>query len=294
VLDPDDFALVRRDGCLEGSIPGHWCLQDRAFGGFSAALTLAGVLTEVDRSVLTSATVMFLETGAVGPVEVEVSRLREGRSATVAQARLVQAGRPILHASAWLADAWQDVPTTPATPPFGGAPLAAPDAGAPLDWLPASWPVLRFAERRAVNYPTSFLTFRDRPSEVALWMRGLEDPGHARPLAWAQLVDVLHLDAHLFDAPGMVTGFTDPTDDAIDTVSMLSLDLNIAWQPGAADVPVGAWRLLEAHGSVSPRSVTSFGSLRGEDGQLLAVATSQGLLRRHAAPDEPVTDRSSG
>jgi acyl-CoA thioesterase len=293
VLDPDDFALVPRGGRLAGSIAPHWCFEDRAFGGFSAALTLAGVLTEVDRPALTSATVVFLETGDIGPVEVEVTRLREGRSATLAQATLVQAGRTIVHVTAWLADAWQSSPTTAAAPPFGGEPIVAPDSGARLDWLAETWPMLRFAERRAVNYPSSFLTFRDRPSEVALWMRGLEDPGHARPLAWAQLVDVLHLDAHLFDAPGMVTGFTDPADETASVASMLSLDLTIAWQPGAASVPVGAWRLLEARGSVAERSVTSFGSLRGEDGQLIAVATSQGLLRRHTAPAESITVRSS-
>jgi hypothetical protein len=140
--------------------------------------------------------------------------------------------------------------------------------------------MLGFAERRGIVYPTGFDTFRGRPPEVALWARVVPDPAPgATRLAAAQLADVLHLDAHLFDAPGQVTGFGDPAVPDGGGVSMLSLDLTIAWQPGSADLPAEAWRLLEARGSVAPKGVTSYGSVRREDGALVAMATSQGLVR---------------
>jgi hypothetical protein len=96
------------------------------------------------------------------------------------------------------------------------------------------------------------------------------------PLPHPQQADVLHLDAHLFDAPGQVTGFAEN--------DLLSLDLNVAWRPGAHLVPSTAWRLLHCRGSVADRGVTASAVLRGPDRAVLAEATSQGLLRRVPTP----------
>jgi hypothetical protein len=282
MLDPDDFVLSGGDGRYVGTVAPGWCFDGRAFGGFSASLALAAIARHAGRPVFTSAAVAFLEPCGAGEVHLDVTTLRAGRNTAVAQAVLRQSAGPVLTATAVLADAWIEPSTIAAAPPFADAPFVPPVDGDPLDWLVETWPMLGFAERRGVDYPSSFLTFRDREPKAALWMRLLEDAG-AEPdpsSAWLpQLADVLHLDAHLFDAPGMITGFTDPEVPNDTGAWMLSLDLAIAWQPGAAAVPAGAWRLLETRGSVVERGVTSYGSLRGEDGALLAVATSQGLLR---------------
>jgi acyl-CoA thioesterase-2 len=294
VLDVDDFALDGDDGQYQGTIGERWCFDGRAFGGFTASLALAAIARHTGRPVITSATVSFLEPGAPGPASIDVVTLRAGRTAAIARADIHQDGRPILTATAWLADAWTQPADVPAAPPFvhrldptdtthAPAPLVPPEQGAPLDWLVEAWPMLGFAERRGVDYPESFLHFRDRAPAVALWLRLLhdDDPDQLAPSAWrSQLTDVLHLDAHLFDAPGQITGFVDPDQPDAGGVSMLSLDLAIAWQPGAANLPADAWRLLEARGSVVDRGVTSYGSLRAEDGTLIAMATSQGLIRR--------------
>jgi len=301
VLDVDDYALAGDDGRYRGTIGEHWCFDGRAFGGFTSSLALAAIARHTERPVITSATIGFLEPGAPGPAAIEVVNLRAGRTAAIARATISQDGRPILTATAWLADAWAQPADVPAAPPFvprfdgadGGrspAPVVTPDQGVPLDWLVEAWPMLGFAERRGVDYPDSFLRFRDREPTVALWLRLLEGDASAAEeppsrssatSAWrSQLTDVLYLDAHLFDAPGMITGFVDPDLPEAGGVSMLSLDLSIAWQPGAATLPAGAWRLLEARGSVVDRGVTSYGSLRAEDGSLIAMATSQGLIRR--------------
>jgi acyl-CoA thioesterase len=294
VLDVDDYALTGDDGRYRGTIGQRWCFDGRAFGGFTASLALAAIVRHTGRPVITSANVGFLEPGAPGPAAIEVVTLRAGRTAAIARATISQEDRPVLTATAWLADAWIQPAEVPAAPPFAPAldpadgsrstaPLVPPGQAVPLDWLVEAWPMLGFAERRGVDYPDSFLRFRDRAPAVALWMRLVHEDGADAPTtsAWhSQLADVLHLDAHLFDAPGQITGFVDPAVPDAGGVSMLSLDLSIAWQPGAAAVPADAWRLLEARGSVVDRGVTSYGSLRAEDGSLIAMATSQGLIRR--------------
>jgi len=289
VLDPDDFRLDATDGGFARDLPPRWCFGDRAFGGYTAALALGALLTSGPHHVAASLAVTFLEAGVVGPVEIEVEPLRAGRTAAVSRATVHQGGRPILAATAWLVDGWADDPSAPAATPLfdptpgpqdldgGGrvadAVAAGPEAGAPVDWLTEHWPALAYAERTGVDYPTSWSGFaRGRP-EVALWARMIPPPGHAGdPLPFAQLADVLHLDGHLFDAPGQITGY--------DEADLLSLDLNIAWQPGAHRVASTDWRLIDSRGSLAEHAATSFATVRAVDGALLAVATSQGLVRR--------------
>ena len=276
VLDGNDFVLEGGNASYGRDLPERWCFDGRAFGGYTASLALAALLRHTERRVAASLSITFLEAGAVGPVELDVEMLRESRTAACARATIHQAGRPILFATSWLADGWDDRPKVEAPNPFGRyggeiGPLPRPEDAAPVPWLAAEWPTLGFAERRALDYPTSWDEFvRGRP-EVALWVRIDAGDAPSAALPHPQLGDVLHADAHLFDAPGQVTGFTD--------VWLVSLDLTIAWQPGAHEWPATSWRLWEARGSVAPGGVTSFGSLRAEDGSLLAVATSQGLPR---------------
>jgi hypothetical protein len=138
-----------------------------------------------------------------------------------------------------------------------------------LEWLREEWPPLRFAHRRAVDYPDSWAEFQRSRPEVALWVA--VEGGGGDPLIHPQIGDVLHADAHLFDSPAQVTGFVDSW--------LLSLDLGIIWQPGAHLVPSTKWRLFEGRGSVASSGVSAYGSLRADDGALLAVLTSQGLVR---------------
>ncbi len=281
-----DFLLERGQGRYTREIPDRWCFGERAFGGYTAAVALSALLTDLGRDTLASASIQFLEAGRVGPIEVVVTPLRAGRTATAAQALVTQEHKPILLATAWVADAWHDTHATPAAPPFAddtshGAQLLGPDDGASLRWMTDMWPALRFAERRGIDYPTSWPAFARGTGSVALWARIADtaDPNDppapatpdADPLPYAQLGDVLHLDAHLFDAPGQFTGFEE--------ASLLSLDLSIAWQPGAGACPSRAWRRLDVRGSVADGGVTSYASVRTQNGSLLAIATSQGLLR---------------
>ena len=274
--DASDFVLTALgDHAYRGAVPAHWTFEGRAFGGFTAALTLAAVLADQARPALTSAHIAFLEPGQVGPVEIAVDAMRSGRSAAVVRATATQEGRPILLATAWLVDAWSTEAHTPMPDPFPPAPIGegpedwrrAP-VGPSIGWLAEAWQMLTFAERRSIDYPTSWDGFaRGRP-EIALWSR-LVDP---LLVPFGQLVDVLYLDAHLFDAPAQMTGF--------EGLAMLSLDLSIAWQPGSSLVAAEAWRRIESRGAVTGGGVSSYATVTADHGELLAVATSQGLIRR--------------
>lgn len=278
MLDGRDFAL---DGGPAGAdtsrfareLPEHWCFDGRAFGGYTSALALAAMFAHSGRPAAASLSVTFVEAGVPGPLELDVRNIRGGRTATAVEATIRQLDRTILVANSWFANGWLGPPSVDAPVPFErfGDPLPEPESAPALDWIGEEYPSLRFAHRRGVDYPASLSRFADRRPEVALWVSADGGDGTSDPLEHPQIADVLHADAHLFDAPGKVCGFVDTW--------LLSLDLGLVWQPGAHLVPSTAWRLLEARGSVASGGVSAYGSLRGSDGSLLAVLTSQGLIR---------------
>lgn len=278
MLDGRDFALDGEPAGADVSrftreLPEHWCFDGRAFGGYTSALALAAMFSHSARPAAASLSVTFVDAGAPGPLGLDVRTIRGGRTAVAVEATLRQRGRTILLANSWFADGWVGPPSVDAPVPFVryDTPLPDPSTMPSLAWIAEEYPSLRFARRRGVDYPAGVDQFADRRPEVALWVS--TDPGDLTedPLVHPQVADVLHADAHLFDAPGKVCGFVDAW--------LLSLDLSLVWQPGAHLVPTTEWRLLEARGSVASGSVTAYGSLRGSDGSLLAVLTSQGLIR---------------
>jgi acyl-coenzyme A thioesterase PaaI-like protein len=272
MIDGDDFHLeATGEGRFRRHVPPNWCFDGRAFGGYTAALALAAVLEVAGAgSVAASLSVSFLHGGEVGPVEVHVGTLRRGRSATAYHATVVQHGVTLVDASAWVADAWGNEPEVEPPPP---EPVPAPEDSPSLQWLIDDWGALHYADRRGIDYPTSFPGFARGTPHIALWAR-IDDghePGGNEPLRSCQIGDVLHADAHLFDAPAQVTGFQEAW--------LLSLDLSITWFPGATRSPSTAWRRVEVDGSVGPGGVSSAGTIRHADGGLLATIASQGLRR---------------
>jgi acyl-CoA thioesterase II len=280
VLNGRDFDLEGGPSAEKTSryireLPDHWCIDGRAFGGYTSAIALAAVFAHSGRAAAASLSVTFVEAGVPGPLEIDVHTIRGGRAAEAVEARVSQAGRTILIASSWLADGWLGAPPIDAPIPFdrygtASSPLPDPAEGSDLEWLCDQWPPMRFAQRKGIDYPESWDGVGGRP-EVALWVTIDTGGDHADPLLHPQVGDVLHADAHLFDSPGQITGFVDTW--------LLSLDLGIIWQPGAHLVPSTAWRLFEGRGSVATSAVSSYGSLRARDGSLIAILTSQGLLR---------------
>jgi hypothetical protein len=273
VIDGDDFTLESVDeGQYRRRVPEHWCFDGRAFGGYTAALALAGVLDTAGGSAAASLSVSFLHPGEVGPVEIDIGTLRSGRSASAYRAVVRQGGAILVDASVWVADAWSGPAISP--PPAPAEPVEPPDALPSLAWLVDDWGALDFADRRAIDYPLTWQEFARGTPRIALWTRVDDggEPATSEPLPSPQLGDVLHADAHLFDAPAQVTGFGE--------VWLLSLDLNVTWFPGSMLVPSTDWRQVEVIGAVAAGGVTASGTIRDTKGNLLATMTSQGLRRR--------------
>jgi acyl-CoA thioesterase len=280
VLDGDDLDLVPVGDAehperirYRGHVPLHWCLEDRAFGGFTGALALAAMLQHAGADAAASLHIVFVHPGRHGPIEVAVERVRQGRTASAWRADVIQGGRTIVEATAWMSDAWAT--HARAVEPLDTGRTVAPDVVPapqdcpPLDWLIEDWPSLRFAERRAIRYPAGWDTFASGRPEVALWVR-IPHGDEGSPVH-PQVGDVLHADAHLFDAPAQITGFAE--------VSVVSLDLSLSWVPGAALVPADRWRCLDNVGAVGEIGISATGTISLEDGSRLATVTSQGLLR---------------
>ena len=272
MIDGDDFRLdAVGEGRFQRQLPANWCFDGRAFGGYTAALALAAVLDVAGGPPAASLSVSFLHPGEIGTVEIDVGTLRRGRSAAAFHAVVRQGDRTLIDASAWVADAWGEPPEAAA--PVPTEPVPGPDECPSLQWLIEDWGALDYADRRAIDYPSTWEGFARGTPRIALWTR--IDDGHemgtTEPLPFSQLGDVLHADAHLFDAPAQVTGFQEAW--------LLSLDLGVTWFPGAAALPSTSWRQVDVIGAVATGGVTSSGSIRSHDGSLLATITSQGLRR---------------
>ena len=206
MIDGDDFVLdAVGEGPVPAPLPNHWCFDGRAFGGYTAAMALAAVLEVAGGSGGRIAVGELPAPRRGRPVEIDVGTLRRGRSATAYHAVVRQGDSTLVDASAWVADAWGEPAEAAAPPPPNRCP--APDGA-----------VAGLADRR-LGRPR---LRRPAGHRLPVVVRGVR-PGHApdravgphgrRPRArryraapFAQIGDVLHADAHLFDAPAQVTG----------------------------------------------------------------------------------------
>lgn len=125
-LDTDTALRALGDGSYAAEMSRRWWVQAGPNGGYLAALILRALLSELDpqgkgERVVRSMHVRYLKPAGEGEVTIHVSTLQAGRSMTTLAARLVQAGRDIVLASATFsaplsAIAFQDssMPTLPA------------------------------------------------------------------------------------------------------------------------------------------------------------------------------------
>jgi acyl-CoA thioesterase len=90
----DTAVELVRPGSYRARIDAGWWIQRGPNGGYIAAIMLRAMSTEVgeDARPVRSLTVHYLRPPAEGPVEVEVTTERTGRSVTNVSARLVQDG----------------------------------------------------------------------------------------------------------------------------------------------------------------------------------------------------------
>jgi len=97
IFDRDTKLLPGAGGVLEGSISDRWDARGGPHGGYLAALILNGMtiaIGDASRAPLTL-TVHFVSQPAFGPVTLDATVERTGRSLTTISARLMQAGAPV-------------------------------------------------------------------------------------------------------------------------------------------------------------------------------------------------------
>ncbi|MCA1823793.1 MAG: acyl-CoA thioesterase [Mycobacteriales bacterium] len=136
-------ALVRTaDNTFRGAIDAGWYIVGSANGGYVASVVLRALVDTIadpERPVR-SLTVHYLRPAVAGPVEIETTVERAGRSLSTASARATQDGRPIAVALAAFATARPaplefedtappDISEPADTPEYPGAPQDPPIVG---------------------------------------------------------------------------------------------------------------------------------------------------------------------
>lgn len=253
----------------EREVGSFWAMADsegeRAFGGYSAALPLAAAARAAAHPALLSCFVMFLGATRPGPIEVRVTTLRSGHATSALRATSYQDGRPCVATTAWFAtlDALE-----PTSAPEPGPELPEPDACAPSpDWSP-DYPFMALFEERRIDYPESFERFSGGPPHIELWMRTVVPLGSDEPV-FAQLRDIMMLDAHLLDAVVR----SRPSFD----VAMWSLDLAVWWS--SVERESQPWIRMWSDAAAPGRGFSAVtGGLCRRDGARLAGASQQGRI----------------
>jgi acyl-CoA thioesterase len=135
-FDLDTAVVPDGDGTYAARIDGGWWIQRGPNGGYVAAVIVQALTASVDDPTrpLRSLTVHYLAPAVEGPVEVEVTTDRQGRTIQFLSARLVQGERLIAIARAAFAapnpagPAFAD-PTFPGYPPPSGDDSPSPSIG---------------------------------------------------------------------------------------------------------------------------------------------------------------------
>lgn len=255
-----DLALESAGAGFTRVIGPDWTFADRVFGGYTAALAVAAARARSTQPSPIAAHVMFLEAALPGPISLEVTELRAGRSLWAGRVTAAQGARQVLSCDLWFGDR-PPHPLTAAGPGTEPAPETCPSLG----WLPEMWPCMGFLDERVIDYPAG-------PDEsgggqqVALWARAAKEIGPDPFLA--QVLDLMVADAHLMDAALRETGLRDTLG--------FSLDINVTWERPR---PSPGWLRLRADAeSGADGFVTCRGTVHAPDGTLRLTALTQGRL----------------
>lgn len=262
MLSLDDLALERSAAGFTRVIGPGWTFADRVFGGYTAALALTAARAVSPHPHAVSAHVVFLEAAQPGPITLEVTELRVGRSLWAGRVVAAQSGRQVLTCDVWFGDRSADASDGSPPPPTV---VPDPDECPPLSWLPEMWPCMGFLEERRIDYPAG-PDDTGGEQRVALWARPAKEIG-PDPFV-AQVLDLMVADAHLMDSALRETGLRDTLG--------FSLDIGVTWERPRANAD---WLRLSATAeSGSDGFVTCKGTVCGRDGSLRATALTQGRL----------------
>jgi acyl-CoA thioesterase len=248
-----DTAVTRvGDRCFTADLRDNWMSLVAIHGGYSAAVIVRAIEATVDdptRALRTFAT-QFAAAPQPGPVEIEVTVERSGRSMTTTSARLLQEGRVLQVAHAMSSGAWPGLAYDELPPPRGADP-----GGAPIFQPPGA--IVHFQNAEVRLDPDVVPFGGGDEALIAAWLLPLDrEPIDA---AWlVAMCDML--------PPAVFTRTTGP-------VKAASLEYVVHLATGAPHLPPGAHVYLSCR---SPLASEGFAvedaTLWGADGAVLAVA----------------------
>jgi hypothetical protein len=186
------LALDDRGGRLTRDVGAQWTFGDSIFGGYSAALLVAGTAAAATLPELLAASVTFVGALAPGPVEVTVEPVLDGYTAWIGRAVLSQGGAAALVGEAWFGrqGTLRQVPGAAAPPPGTTS----------LDWFTRKYPFMGAFDERASDYPRDESEdIAEPPARVGVWARAATPLAVSTPLE-RQLFSLMLIDGHIIDA----------------------------------------------------------------------------------------------
>jgi acyl-CoA thioesterase len=255
------------DRCYTAELRENWMSLVAIHGGYSAAVIVRAIEATVDdptRALRTFAT-QFAAAPRPGPVEIEVTVERSGRSMTTTSARLLQEGRVLQVSHAMSSREWPGLAYDDLVRPRDGDPGTAPIFQPP-------GAIVHFQNAEVRLDPDVVPFGGGDEALIAAWLRPLAD----EPIDAAWLVAMCDM-----LPPAVFTRTTGP-------VKAASLEYVVHLASGAPKLPSGGHAYLSCR---SPFAGEGFAvedaTLWGPDGSVLAIAR-QTRLAGDEAPDSGV------
>ena len=104
LFDADTEVVRRDDGSFAAELSDRWSVGDKPNGGYLLAVALRAISDELAHPDPLTVTAHYLRAPVPGPVDIEVEKVREGRTLSTATARMIQGDRDVMRVIAGFRD----------------------------------------------------------------------------------------------------------------------------------------------------------------------------------------------
>lgn len=256
-FDADTALHTLSEGRFRAEVIERWSVGPGPNGGFIAALAARALETTI-AAPLRSLTLHYLAAPALGPIDVTVTILREGRTTAFARVELSQGGTPKVAGLAALAPWREDAPAYADTP---APPRPGPDECIRIEPGRPGQPLFLGNYDMRVHRPDA----ERRPMVLGGWIRSAEPRPLDAPLLAAMA------DAWI---PPAVVRLPEP-------VFCPTIDLTVHFRAPLPEGDEHPWVQAEFRSGTAGGGTTDEDAwLWGADGTLLAQARQLGVVRR--------------
>jgi acyl-CoA thioesterase-2 len=276
-LAHDTAVHARGDGRFEATVDADWEIWG-PMGGYVAAIALraAGAGREHEAAVPVAFSCHYLSVARFGPVDIDVSTRKHGRSATSQRVEITQDGRRILDAMAWNVVENEGLEHDEAQRPAVPDPDALPEIRELLpDDAAAPFPFWNNLEAKPIDFEAVWPPDGPRPARWREWLRFVPTATFDDP--WIDACrSVILVDLPSWPSAHRPHAWTEPPFTAP------TLDLNVAFhRPTRAH----EWLLCDGEAPVSTRGLFGWTArVWSVAGSLHASGGGQCLYRRITPP----------